>query len=159
MKTTFITLLVFLLAPSLRAQTGNEEAEFFKKIFGVPKKEIVSQFVKAEGNDGKIFWELYDQYELKRKHMGQKRYVVLNNYVKNYSSLNESSTNEIMEDIIALTTSQDKLISMYYKKIRKSAGIFIAAQFYQIEWYLQSELKTNILENIPVINELERKTN
>ncbi len=158
MKTILFAITSIFITSSLAAQEVNEEAEFFKKIFGVPKKEIVTQFVKAEGANGELFWKLYEEYEMKRKHMGQKRYEALNNYVKNYSTLTGESTDEIMMDIISLTTSQDKLISSYYKKIRKSAGIFIAAQFYQIEWYLQSELKTNILENIPVISELEKKS-
>lgn len=155
----FLVAFIFLwMSASVGfAQLHNEESELFLSIFGRPKKEIVTQFVKV-GNDQNLqFQKLYDEYELKRKQLGQKRYAVLSQYVKNYSQLSEAETNEIIEDIIALTTSQDKLISSYYRKLKKNMGTYVAAQFYQIEWYLQSEMKANILENIPIISDLDRK--
>ncbi len=157
MKKLIFTGLAFLLAAPLVAQINNDEMQMFQTLFGTPKKEIVSEFVKVEGPKKDGFWKLYDEYESHRKQLGQKRFVVLNNYVKNYTKLSEAETDEIMEDIIIMTTTQDKLIARYYNKIKKLNGISTAAQFYQIEWYLQSQIRTNILENIPMISELENK--
>ena len=157
MKHVVSVILILFLTLPLSAQMHNEESELFTNIFGRPKKEIVTQFVKVEGDQAKQFINMYDAYEAKRKQLGEKRYVILSRYVKNYSQLTEAETNEIIEDIISLTSGQDKLISQYYRKMKKSLGTFVAAQFYQIEWYLQSEMKANILENIPIINDLDRK--
>lgn len=150
-------VFVFILSIPLSAQMHNEESELFINIFGRPKKEIVTEFVKVDGDRAAQFINMYNEYENKRRQLGEKRYVILSRYVKNYSQLNESETNEIIEDIISLTSGQDKLISQYYRKMKKSLGTFVAAQFYQIEWYLQSEMKANILENIPIISDLDRK--
>lgn len=149
-------LLLLMIFNSSIAQLHEEESELFLTVFGRPKKEIVTQFVKVEPTANDKFLKLYDEYELKRKQLGQKRYIVLSKYVKNYSQLSEAETDEILQDIISLTTSQDKLISQYYRKFKKSLGTFVAAQFYQIEWYLQSEMKANLLENIPIISDLDR---
>jgi hypothetical protein len=131
--------------------------EMYKTLFGMPKKEIIAEFIKIDDNKKDQFWKLYDSYESNRKQLGQKKFAALNNYVKNYSKLNEAETDEIMEDIIELTTSQDKLIAQYYKKIKTQIGVVVAAQFYQIEWYLQSQIRTNILEHIPTIDKLDVK--
>lgn len=153
----FMALVITLLLTNISfAQLHNEESELFLNIFGRPKKEIVTQFVKIDGGRENQFKMIYDEYETKRKNLGEKRYVILSKYVKDYKQLSEAETNEIIEDIIALTASQEKLISQYYRKLKKSMGTFVAAQFYQIEWYLQSEMKANILENIPIINDLDR---
>ena len=69
----------------------------------------------------------------------------------------EDKLDEIMLEIIKLNAAQDKLIASYYKKIKKQCGTSVAAQFYQIEWYLLSEIRTAILENIPVLGDLEKK--
>ena len=156
MKKLLVLGLTLVLATHLYAQTS-DEAQMFQSLFGMPKKEIVAEFVKVDGAKNDLFWKLYDEYESNRKQLGEKRFVALNNYVKNYSRLSAAETDKIMEDIILLTTSQDKLIAQYYKKIKKAIGINVAAQFYQIEWYLQSQIRTNILENIPMINDLEKK--
>jgi hypothetical protein len=156
-------LLVFGFALAfvspLCAQINNDEMQMFQTMFGMPKKEIVAEFVKIEPSKNDTFWKLYEEYENSRKQLGQKRFVVLNNYVKNYSKLSAAETDEIMEDIILLTTSQDKMIARYYDKMKKTISIATAAQFYQIEWYLQSQVRTNILESIPMISELEKKSN
>jgi hypothetical protein len=157
MKKLLVLGLILVLAAQLYAQANSDEAQMFQSLFGTPKKEIVAEFVKVEGAKNDLFWKLYDEYESNRKQLGQKRFAALNNYVKNYSRLSAAETDEIMEDLILLTTSQDKLIAQYYKKIKKSISINVAAQFYQIEWYLQSQIRTNILENIPMINDLEKK--
>ena len=151
--------MAFILAPSIYAQTANDEMQMFQTMFGMAKKEIVSEFVKIDGPKNEAFWKLYDEYEGNRRQLGQKRFVVLNRYVKNYSKLTAAETDAIIEDIILLSTSQDKLIARYYNKIKKEVNITAAAQFYQIEWYLQSQVRTNILESIPMISELEKKSN
>jgi len=157
MKKVILLGLTLVLASQLYAQSNGDETQMFQSLFGMAKKEIVAEFVKVEGAKNDMFWKLYDEYESNRQQLGQKRFVALNNYVKNYTRLSSEETDKIMEDIILLTTSQDKLIAQYYKKIKKSISINVAAQFYQIEWYLQSQIRTNILENIPTINDLEKK--
>ncbi len=159
MKKLLVFGFALLVASQLYAQINNDEMQMFQTMFGMAKKEIVDEFVKIEASKKDVFWKLYDEYESHRKQLGQKRFVVLNNYVKNYSKLSAAEMDEIMEDVILLTTSQDKLIASYYNKMKKTINISTAAQFYQIEWYLQSQIRTNILENIPMISELEKKSN
>ncbi|MCX6132067.1 MAG: hypothetical protein NTX25_23800, partial [Proteobacteria bacterium] len=107
-------------------------------------------------NKGK-FEVLYLEFENVRKKVGQQKFSVLNNYVKSYNTLPEAELDKIMKEIISLNAEQDKLLASYYKKVKKQCGIAVAAQFYQIEWYLLSEIRTAILENIPVISELDNK--
>jgi hypothetical protein len=156
MKKAFLFFLL-LSSTFCYAQINTDEMQMYQTLFGMPKKEIVAEFVKIDDNKKDLFWKLYDAYESSRKQLGQKRFVVLNNYVKNYTKLNEAETNEIMEDVIELTTSQDKLIAQYYKKIKVQISVVVAAQFYQIEWYLQSQIRTNILEHIPTLEQFENK--
>jgi hypothetical protein len=158
MKNLLVLGLAFVFTSPLYAQINTDEMQMFQTLFGTAKKEIVAEFVKVEDSKKDLFWKLYDAYEGSRKQIGQKRFVVLNNYVKNYTKLTAAETDEIMEDIIILTTDQDKLIARYYNKIKKEISINTAAQFYQIEWYLQSQLRTNILESIPMISDLEKKS-
>lgn len=157
MKKPILFGLIFLFSTPLYCQISVDETQMYQTLFGMPKKEIVAEFVKLEKTNQERFWKLYEAYEANRKDQSQKKFMALNNYVKNYTKLNEHETDEIMEDIIGLTTRQDKLISTYYEKIKKQISVVVAAQFYQIEWYLQSQIRTNILENIPTINQLDGK--
>jgi hypothetical protein len=57
--------------------------------------------------------------------------------------------------MISLGSKTDKLISTYYSKMKKPAGVKAAAQFFQIESYLLSSIRAAILEEIPFIGELD----
>jgi len=149
----FLTMINFVAV----SQDAQDELQMIKSLFGTDKDAIVKEFVKVEDGSKDQFNTLYQEFENMRKDLGQKKFKVLNSYVKAYNTLPEAELDEIMEEIIRLNSSQDKLIATYYSKIKKKCGVAVAAQFYQIEWYLLSEIRTAILENIPVINDLERR--
>jgi hypothetical protein len=148
--------ITFLSLPAL-SQDAAEELEMIKSLFGTDKDMIVKEFVKVEGTSYDKFWKLYVEFEKVRKDLGQRKFSILNNYVKSYNTLPENELDEIMSEIIKLSAGQDKLIASYYKKVKKECGVAVAAQFYQIEWYLLSQIRTAILENIPVFNELDKR--
>lgn len=152
-----LSACLFLISLNVIAQDEKDELALIKSLFGTDKDLIVEQFVKAEGAQKDKFWKLYGEFESVRKDLGQQKFHLLNNYVKKYSTLPEAELDEIMKEIIRLNAEHDKLIAKYYNKIKSQCGVAIAAQFYQIEWYLLSQIRTAILENIPVIGELENK--
>ncbi|MFZ6001966.1 MAG: hypothetical protein ACOYW3_15750 [Bacteroidota bacterium] len=156
MKKLTVGLLLFLPLV-LQAQEWSDESSMIQSLFGSDKRNIVSEFVGVEGNNRIEFLKLYDAYEQNRKTLGQKKFTLLNNYVKNYKSLTEAETEEVMKEIMLLSSGQEKLVASFYKKIKKKCGVVAAAQFYQIEWYLLSEIRTAVLESIPIINQLENK--
>lgn len=151
------TFAFTLLGTLLYGQDAKDELHMIKMLFGTDKDLIVHEFVRLEGTNKEKFEVLYLEFEKVRKEVGQRKFSVLNNYVKSYNTLPEAELDKIMQEIIKLNAEQDKLIASYYKKVKKQCGIAVAAQFYQIEWYLLSEIRTAILENIPVISELDNK--
>jgi hypothetical protein len=156
MKTLLGFTFLFACTP-LFAQDVKDELQMIKMLFGTDKDLIVQEFVRVDDNQKEVFWSLYQEFEKVRRGIGQQKFHALNNYVKSYNTLPENELDEIMQEMIKLNVAQDRLIAKYYKKVRKQCGIAVAAQFYQIEWYLLSEIRTAILENIPVINELDNK--
>ena len=156
MKRLLLLFFVFV-AFALSAQDAKDEMHMIQLLFGDDKDQIVNQFVKVEGANKERFQKLYSQFEKSRSELGQRKFALLNNYVKSYNKLNEKELDEVMIEIQNLNASHDKLMAEYYKKVKKECGITVAAQFYQIEWYLLSQIRTTILESIPVLNELDDK--
>jgi len=157
MKFKLLILIIALSSTSAISQESEDELSMIKSLFGNDKDFIVMGFVKVEGADRERFKEIYAEFERTRKEIGQKKHSALNNYVKKYNVLSETELDKIMYEIISLNASHDKLIAAYYKKVKKECGVGVAAQFYQIEWYLLSQIRTVILENIPTLGGLEKK--
>lgn len=137
------------------AQSAQEEVDLIQSLYGMQKKEIVADFIKLEGAQKDAFWKLYDAYELERKALGQRRINLLATYAEFYSSLNDDATDILIKEMNTIALKNDKLISTYYGKMKKPAGVKAAAQFVQIESYLLSSIRAAILEEIPFIGELD----
>ena len=157
MKKIMLIFSFLLLTHVLLAQSDKEEIDFFQSVFGMEKKALVAEFIKLEGAQKDAFWTAYDEYEAKRKELGRKRISVLKKYADSYATMDDITTDEIIKEVISLQGKNDKLIADYYKKIKKGSGAKAAAQFYQIEGYILSKIRSTIMENIPLIGEIEKK--
>lgn len=154
MKKLLILAAVVCLASASFAQSNKEDIDFIQSIYGKEKKAIVADFIKLEGAQKDAFWKIYDEYEVKRKELGQKRVALLERYANGYMSLDDATTSQIIKETAALGLQTDKLIATYHKKLEKAAGVKAAAQFFQLESYFLSAIRTAIFENIPFIGEL-----
>ena len=149
-----LVILALLVSGMTFAQSNKEEVDLIQSLWGMEKKEIVAEFVKVDPAAKDAFWKLYDAYEMERKTLGKDRTALLNKYAENYMTLNDDMTDEIMNSMISLGAKTDKLTSTYYGKIKKVAGVKAAAQFLQLESYINSAIRTAIFEEIPFIGEL-----
>ncbi len=155
-KAILIALIIAMstfLSNSTQAQTNKEEVDFYQALFGAEKKVLIAEFLKLDSNDP--FWAIYDAYETERKELGINRLQLLSDYVENFTSLDDVKTDEIVKSTMKQKKSSDVLIDKYYKKILKTSGSKVAAQFYHFENYLLSAIRLSIYENIPAIGELD----
>ena len=157
MKKTLLTTLMVALAFFAFSQSNKEEVDLVQSVFGMEKKAMAAEFIKLEGAPKDAFWLAYDEYETKRKELGKKRIGLLEKYVNGYSNMDDAGMDQITKEIISLQGDTDKLIVTYYNKIKKGSGVKAAAQFYQFENYILSKIRAEIMENIPLIGEFDKK--
>ena len=147
-----IALLTFFSTFSF-SQTNPEEIDYYQSIFGMEKKQAMTEFLQLEENDP--FWNMYDEYEKERKELGKKRIEILNNYATNYLTLTDEKASELIDQSISQRKKIDKLIVTYYKKVKKGNGAKVAAQFYQLENYILVAIRMTIMEKVPFIGEFD----
>lgn len=152
----FITLFIVILLPiSLLAQSNREDVDIIQSVLGKEKKTLMAEFIQLDPTTKDAFWKLYDEFETSRKALGRKRISLLEKYVAGYGTLDDASIDALMKETQSLQGQTDKLVIQYYGKIKKAAGIKPAAQFYQLECYLLTMVRSEILDGIPFIGELE----
>ena len=156
MKKLVLSIAVCVMAFQMgQAQSNAEEVEFLQSIIGGEKKSVVAEFIQLEGPQKDAFWGLYDAYEVERKALGKNRLSLLEKYANEYEGISDVETDNLVMEAQKLAKGNEKLINSYYKKIKKASGSKAAAQFYHLENYFQALTRTSILENIPVIGELD----
>ena len=154
-KLASLAVILLVAITTSFAQSTKEQVEFFQSIFGMEKKALVSEFVQLEGEASTAFWSLYDEYEAERKANGQKRIALIDKYANSYLDLDDATTDEMAAESMSIHTAQFKLVKSYYKKIKKASGSKAAAQFYQLELFIQDATGVALMEQIPFIGEFD----
>lgn len=148
MKKINLLLIAFAFSIAGFSQSIQSEIEVIQSIYGLDKKEITKNFLELDANQEAEFWKLYDEYEIKRKNLGEKKFDVLTKYVTEYGEILPENADEMMKVSISLRKDTDKLIDSYYKKIKKKTDPIVALQFYQLERYLSDIVRMTLLEEL-----------
>lgn len=152
MKKVIITLITVLSFTSItQAQTTMEEVDFFQSVFGMQKKAIIANYLDVDSNPE--FWSIYDAYESERKELGQKRLELLMDYANTLESYNDEKADFLIKQNNSLSKKIDKLIYKYYKKVKRTNGSKLAAQFYQAEHFFLGEIRSGVFSSLPIIGE------
>jgi hypothetical protein len=151
MKKLSVLLVSLVMFGFVNAQTNNEEVDLVQSIFGMEKKAVVADFIKLDAMQKEAFWTLYDAYEVARKENGKQRYDLMKQYAENYDKMTNETAAAWTKDVIKLGSATDKLINTYQKKISKATNPVVALQFYQMEAYFLTALRSSILNDIPFV--------
>ncbi len=147
-KITFILALVLSVC-ALKAQTSNEEIDYIQAMFGMEKRAAIKDFIALEDVEKDAFWKHYDAYEVTRKEYGKERIVLLDKFAEQFETMSDEESTAWMKSVLSLRDRNEKLIASYYKKLAKDCSPVTAMKFYQIESYILSGIRFQILENVP----------
>lgn len=147
--------LAFMLGTffNTQAQDLESEVELFQSIFNTEKKAMVADFMALNDEQGKAFWEIYNDYEAERKELGKQRINLLQRYADSYEKMNDESADALMKDFVKMQNSISKVKQKYAKKVSKAIGAKKALQFIQFEEYLDRAIGMYIMNNVPFVGE------
>jgi hypothetical protein len=149
-KLLFSALL--MLASSFAfAQT---EQEMFMSVFKMEKRAYFSQNMKLTEIQFNSFWNIYSEFEKEREVLAKDRIAMLNDYVIKYPTMTDADADVIMKKWLALDKKEDAIRLTYYNKMKKELGAKIAGQFVQLDEYISTAIKFEVLDELPFIGEL-----
>jgi hypothetical protein len=151
MKKYILLIAVLFLASFAYAQSNKEEVDLMQAAFGMDKKSAVADFVKPSAAQKDAFWKLYDEYETQRKVLGKQRITLLEEYAAQYQTMTSEQADAWTKKVIGLQQKTDKLIVTYYDKVKAISDGIVATQFYQIENYILTAIRAQILEQVPFL--------
>lgn len=145
---TFYMLSVF----ALKAQeVSMQEVDYIQSMYGVEKKQLVTEFLNLDDEIATVFWPIYEEYEIERKELGKSRIELLQYFQKNNDEMTDEKADYWMKEMIKLGGKTDKLLKSYYGKVKKASNAIVAARFVQIESYLLTAQRFAIQDALPVV--------
>lgn len=160
MKKYIIPVFVLLGAfvTSVKAQSKDELA-LLKDYLKVEKKDLVRQYMALSAEEDTKFWPIYDAYTADRGKIAGERISTIEDYAKAYTNLTDEQADGLVKRIMKNDQANQKVMNKYYSKVKKVLGATKAAQWLQLEYYLQTIVRAEIQDAIPFIGEIERKKN
>jgi hypothetical protein len=155
-KITLLFSAFLLMSVYSFAQVQEGDIKFFQQLFGMEKVALVKEYMDLTPQQDSVFWKDYNAYESDRLELGKRRIKLIDNYARNYSTLDDAKATEMINEANAIDVEFKKLQKAYYKKMTKTIGAMKAAQFYQFESYLNNAINITIQENIPFVGELDK---
>jgi hypothetical protein len=149
-KITLLFVAIFLSSFAF-SQSNKEEIDLLQAAYGMEKKAIVAEFVQLTDAQKDAFWTLYDEYETKRKDLGKERIDLLVQYAEQYMTMTSDQADEWTKKVMELQNKTDKLIATYYDKVKGVSDGVVATQFYQIENYILSMIRMQLLQDVPFL--------
>ena len=140
----------------INAQSGDPELDYIKQAYSKEKKTIVDEYMNLDAADSAKFWPVYAKYEASREKLSIARIQLIDEYVKNVANLSPEAASRIGDGVLKNTISVDKLNLEYFGKMKKAIGAVKAAQYIQLETYLQTTWRAVVQDNIPLIGELDK---
>jgi hypothetical protein len=151
MKKYILLVSVSLMSSFIYAQSDKEEVDLMQAAFGMNKKAAVAEFVKPSDTQKDDFWKLYDEYETQRKELGKQRIELLKQYAGQYETMTSEQADAWTKKVMDLQKKTDNLIAKYYGKVKATTDGVVATQFYQIENYILTGIRAQILESVPFL--------
>ncbi len=158
LKITVIAALCMCSTLALYAQTSDAEAEALAHLLGVQKKEIIAKLVPVTGKDSTAFWKLYDEYQKKNNDMAKSRIKLYEYTARSYMNMTPALADSFALKYFANRMEQEKMQEEYYKKIKTATNSIIAFEFYQAENYLLTQIRAQIMQQIPTYAEFQAST-
>jgi Spy/CpxP family protein refolding chaperone len=155
MKKVILLSLCLFASVILRAQPTTDEIGLIQSAYGMEKRAIVEKYMKLTEAEATGFWKVYEAYEVSRKELGKKRFSTIVDYANNYANLTDAKATELVKQAMNIQMSISKLQQSTFSKMAKVISPKRAAQFIQLENYLETVIRLNITDDIPFIGELD----
>jgi hypothetical protein len=155
MKKISFYVACMLIAFVSTAQSHADEIGLIQHAYGMDKKELIAAHMKLTEAEASKFWPIYDAYEVDRKEYGKKRLNLIEDYANNYTTLSNEKATELLNTTLSNQTAFLKLQKNTFKKMAKQITAIRAAQFVQVEMYLENVIRLSLNDEIPLIGEID----
>ncbi|ULQ54068.1 hypothetical protein [Flavihumibacter fluvii] len=153
----FFFLPAFLLISAISfGQSNKEDIDMIQAMFGKDKKELVQVYMTIPEAKKTAFWDLYDQYEGDRKTLGKERIALIESYANDYEKMDDVKAGNLMNRKLKWLGDYTKLQKKYFDSMSKIIGGKQASKLFQLEDYLENNIRLSIQESIPFIDELDK---
>jgi hypothetical protein len=152
-----IFMAIFLFFLSARAQEMTEvDLEKAKTLLQQEREAIFIKALHLSIAQATVFHPILVEFNKEKRELDDLQIALLIKYSENYEKLDQN----IMSDFIKQSTLHHKkelsLRKKYYKEIGKALSMKLASQFYEVDDFISTSLRLNVLMGLPFTNSISK---
>jgi Spy/CpxP family protein refolding chaperone len=154
----WITLLAVacLVSPAAaQARPNMPEASLTRAqiVLTMARRDVFQKAMDLTGAQKDTFWNIYAEYDRQRTKLLDQTADLLSDYATNYDTLTNEQATKMMHEAATIQEKQVKLRLKYADEISRKLGGRVGARFFQIDDYLSTGGRLEILSRIPFVGD------
>ena len=151
---SLIAVAVFTITAS--AQTFKDELDVVQTVWGKNKKQITMDFLQLSPEEAAAFGPIYDAYLESRKKVTMVRGEAMQAFAAANATLDDATAEKMVNTLMKNNNSLASLQSKTFKKLAKALSPAKAAQWWQLESYIDAEIRAAILGELPLLQPVKK---
>ena len=152
----FALIAAITFTISAGAQTFKDELDVVQTVWGKNKKQITLDFLQLSAEEAAKFGPVYDEYLEARKKVTMVRGEALQTFAAANAQLDDATAQKMVSTLMKNNNSLASLQSKTFKKLAKTLSPAKAAQWWQLESYIDAEIRAAILGELPLLQPVKK---
>ena len=136
------------------AQESDLDPKFASYMIETERRTVFVQNMNLNETDAKIFWPIYDAFELELEAIRKQGIENLKNYGAQYEKMTNEQATAIMKITLSNEAKRTSIRKKYNKKVAKALGGKVASRFLQLDTIVSMVLKLSIYDELPLVGDM-----
>jgi hypothetical protein len=119
---------------------------------GQDRRAIVKLNMLLTQSEGDIFWPLYDQYQVARNQIGDRKVRLITDFAARRDSMSQEEAQRLTKEFLAIEKQKLEVKESYVAKMSKVLSARTVARFFQIDQKLDATVDLALAAQIPLIH-------
>ena len=157
-KILFTSLILFIAVSITNAQFFKKsDEEIYKKDIASQARELIQNNLDLTEDQSKVFWPLYDEFEVDAKSIVDAELQILEEYLMNYYTISDKKAKELTLRLLELRRNRIDLHEEYLEKMSEVLPAKVASKFIQIANRLYIMRSKQDTEKIPLLRDQDKQ--
>lgn len=162
MKRLLAAMLVAVLAPCAMAADApakgpapapgaQSPADAFRQASRADKRALVERNMQLTAAEAKVFWPIYDDYQMKLDRIVQRQNRAILDYINAESTMTDANAKRIAREILASDADEQKLRERMFRRLSSKLPARKAVRYLQIENKIRTVDRYDVAERMALV--------
>lgn len=149
LKVTLLTFLFISSFPIYSQVRNSAELEKAKKDLQRERENIFIQALHLSTTQASVFHTIYVDFNKEKSILDGELISLIVRYGENYQKLDAPLMSEFIKQSESYQHKELVVRKKYYKRLSKAISVELASQFYEVDDFVSTSLRINILSGLP----------